>query len=94
MSGYDRSAPVQTYPLEEAVRAQRALRELAGLGPEMFPIQAFIGMISDEIESLRNQGRSDEDIAQAIQAHSAIAITAADIFAYYSSPSERHPERG
>ena len=29
-------------------------------------------MISDEIDSLRNQGRSDEDIAQAIQAHSAI----------------------
>jgi hypothetical protein len=84
----------KTYPLEEAVRAQRALRELAGLGPEMFPIQAFVGMISDEIESLRNQGRSDEDIAQAIQAHSAISITAADIFAYYSSPAERYPERG
>jgi hypothetical protein len=80
-------------PLEEAVRAQRALRELAGLGPELFPIQAFVGMISDEIESLRNQGRSDEDIARAIQAHSAISITAADISAYYSSPAERHPER-
>ena len=29
----------KTFPVEEAVRAQKALRELAGLGPEMFPIQ-------------------------------------------------------
>jgi hypothetical protein len=83
----------KTYPLEEAVRAQTALRELAGLGPQRFPIQAFVGMISDEIESLRNQGRSEEDLAQAIQAHSAISITAADISAYYSSPHERHREQ-
>jgi hypothetical protein len=37
-------------------------------------MQASAGMMSDEIESLRKQGRSDEDIAQAIQAHSAISI--------------------
>jgi hypothetical protein len=83
----------QTYPLEEALRAQKALRELAGLGPETFPVQAFVGMISDEIETLRTQGLSDEDIAAAIQRHSAISITAADISAYYSLPAERHPER-
>jgi hypothetical protein len=88
------SCQYKTYPLEEAVRAQKALRELAGLGPEMFSIQAFVGMISDEIESLRNQGRSDEEIARVIQANSAISVSAADISAYYSSPAERHPERG
>jgi hypothetical protein len=32
-----------TFPIEKAIRAQKALRELAGLGPEMFPIQAFVG---------------------------------------------------
>ena len=52
----------QTHPLEEALRAQKALRALAGLGPETFPVQAFVGMISDEIETLRTQGLSDEDI--------------------------------
>jgi hypothetical protein len=83
----------KTYPLEEALRAQKALRELAGLGPEMFPVQAFVGMISDEIETLRTQGLSDEDIVAAIQTHSTISITTADISAYYSSPTERHPER-
>jgi hypothetical protein len=31
----------KSYPVEEAVRAQKALRTAAGLGPEMFPLQAF-----------------------------------------------------
>jgi len=63
---------------------------LAGLGPEMFPVQAFVGMISDEVEILRKQGHSDEQIAQTIKANSRIAITAADIRANYASPEERH----
>ncbi len=48
---------MKTYPIEQALRAQKALREAAGLGPEMFPVEAFVGMISDEIEQLRSQGR-------------------------------------
>lgn len=81
----------KTYSVEEAIRAQKALRELAGLGPEMFPIQAFVGMISDEVEILRKQGHSDEQIAQTIKANSRIAISAADIAANYAAPEERHP---
>lgn len=80
----------KTYPIEEAIRAQKALRELAGLGPEMFPIQAFVGMISDEVETLRKQGHSDEQIAQTINANSKIAITASEISSNYASPEERH----
>ena len=64
------------YSLQEAVRAQAALRQMAGLGPETFPVQAFVGMISDEIEALRGQGRTDDEIAAAISAHSTVAITA------------------
>lgn len=79
------------YPVEEAVRAEKALREAAGLGPEMFPVQAFVGMISDEIEALRKRGQSDEAIARLIAAHSAIRITAAEIAEHYASPEERHP---
>ncbi len=81
------------YPVEEAVRAQKALRALAGLGPEMFPIQAFVGMISDEVETLRNQGHTDEVIAQTIVANSKIVITPAEIAAHYASPEERHSPR-
>lgn len=90
MSG---NLPDKTYPVEEAIRAQKALRELAGLGPEMFPVQAFVGMISDEVETLRAQGHTDQEIAQTITANSTIAITAAEIAANYASPQQRHPQQ-
>ncbi len=78
------------YSVEEAVKAHKALRAVSGLGPEMFPIQAFVGMISDEVESLRKQGRSDEEIAQVIRESSAIEITSEEIAEHYASPEERH----
>ena len=83
----------KTFPLEEAVRAQKALRDLAGLGPEEFPVQAFVGMISDEIEALRRQGHSDEEIAKTIATYSKIRINADEIAENYASPEERHHER-
>ena len=81
------------YPLEEALKAQKSLREAAGLPPEQFPIQAFVGMISDEIESLRERGKSDAEIAAIIRSHSAIEITAQEIAENYASPEERHPHQ-
>jgi hypothetical protein len=81
----------KTFAVEEAVLAQKALRELAGLGPEMFSIQAFVGMISDEVETLRSSGHTDEDIARTINASSNICISAADIAANYAPPKERNP---
>ncbi len=80
----------RTYPVEEAVQAQKALREFAGLGPEIFPIQAFVGMISDEIEHLRKLGHTDEEIAQVIRSNSKIEITPAEIAENYASPEKRH----
>lgn len=81
---------MKTYPVEQALRAQKALREAAGLGPELFPIQAFVGMISDEVERLRSQGKTGEDIASLIRAHSDIQITAAEIAENYAPPDQRH----
>ncbi len=77
------------YSIEEAVKAQKALRAAAGLGPEQFPIQAFVGMISDEIESLRKRGKSDEDIAALVRENSAIEISADEIANHYAPPEER-----
>ncbi|HEY0759001.1 MAG TPA: hypothetical protein VGD59_07090 [Acidisarcina sp.] len=79
------------YPVEEAIKAQRSLRDAAGLGPEQFPIQAFVGMISDEIESLRKRGKSDAEIASIIEQNSSIKISAAEIAENYASAEERHP---
>ncbi len=84
---------MKVYPLEQALQAQSALRQAAGLGPEMFPVQAFVGMISDEIEQLRAQGKTDAEIAAMIQAHSTIEITASEIAENYASAEERHPPR-
>ena len=84
------SAP-KMYPVEEAVKAQKALRSAAGLGPEEFPIEAFVGMISDEIETLRDRQMDDEAIAQIIRQNSGIEVTAEEIEANYASPEERHP---
>ena len=80
----------KTYPVEEAIQAQKALRTLGGLGPETFPVEAFVGMISDEIEHLRKLGHSDEEIAHVITTNSKIQITAAEIAENYASPEERH----
>ena len=81
---------MKLYPIEEALRAQKALREAAGLGPEQFPMQAFVGMISDEIDELRSRGKSDQDIATLIESNSDIKISAAEIEENYASPEQRH----
>lgn len=47
-------------------------------------------MISDEVETLRRQGRSDEEIARAISPNLKIVITADEIAANYASPEVRH----
>ena len=76
--------------LEEALKAQKALRDAAGSGPETFPLPAFIGMISDEVEALRSMGRSDDEIAGLIESSSAVRITADEIREHYATPEERH----
>jgi hypothetical protein len=80
----------KTYSLQEALQAQSALRAAAGLESERFPVSAFVGMISDEIEILRRQGRSDDDIAGLISKQSPIAISSADIAANYAPPEDRN----
>ncbi len=80
----------KSYPIEEALKAQAALRNLAGLAPEQFPLQAFVGMVSDEIEHLRQLGHTDETIATVIQSHSNIEITAEQIAENYAAPELRH----
>ena len=80
----------KTYPVEEAVKAHKALRAASGLGLELFPTQAFVGMISDEIESLRKRGKNDLEIAQLIRENSDIQISPKEIAEHYVSPEERH----
>ena len=80
-----------TFTLDQAMKAQAALRRAAGLPEETFPLGAFVGMISDEIELLRKAGKSDEDIAQAIREASGAELTAQQIADNYALPEQRRP---
>jgi hypothetical protein len=79
----------KAYPIDEALKAQRALRRAAGLEEELFPVEAFVGMISDEIEALRMRGMADDQIAAMIEASSSIRITADQIRENYATPEQR-----
>ena len=78
---------MKTYLLDQAMQALSALREAAGFGPELLPIQEFVVMISDEVKELRSQGKTDAEIAAFIEEHSGIQITASEIAEHYE-PSE------
>ncbi len=80
----------KTYSLEDALKAQAALRAAAGMEPERFAIDAFVGMVSDEIEVLRTQGKSDEQIAAVIRQSSRIDISSDDVAVNYAPPEARH----
>lgn len=80
----------KVFLLPEALKAQTALRDAAGMGPEHFPLKAFVGMISDEVQVLRERGWSDAQIADCIVRNSAIDISAAEITENYATEEQRH----
>lgn len=81
---------VPMFNLDEAIRAQRALRDALGLKEEMFPVEAFVEMISDEIEQMRAAGRSDSDIVAIVAQTTGQQMTASDIATHYIEPEQRH----
>ena len=56
-----------TFDEDQARRARRALRDELGLGEETFALPAFVNMVGDEVASLREAGRSDEEIVGIIE---------------------------
>ncbi|MBJ6123298.1 hypothetical protein [Sphingomonas mollis] len=87
-------ADVPSFTLPEALRAQQHLRETLGLGEERFPVPAFVNMISDEIEQLRDTGRSDAEIAALIEQASGHELSPDDLARYYTPADERHGHEG
>ncbi|KQM67951.1 hypothetical protein ASE75_03495 [Sphingomonas sp. Leaf17] len=86
-------ARVPMFNLEEAIRAQRALRESLGLEEEVFPVEAFVEMISDEVEQMRAAGRSDADIVAIVARTTGQQIDPSDIATHYIAPEHRHGGR-
>lgn len=80
-----------SFTLDQSIAAQKALRSALNLPEEMFPVEAFVGMVSDEIEQHRKAGKSDQDIAAIIEQATGKRITAEAIAEHYASPEQRHP---
>ena len=78
-----------TFTVQQAIGIQQALRASLDLGPELFGLPAFIGMISDEIEQMRSAGRDDRDILQVIAQHTGQQIAVEDLRRYYATPELR-----
>lgn len=78
-----------TFSLGEALAAQKALREAAGADEEVFDLADVIGMVSEEIDMLKDQGRSEQDIAAMIQKATGKPITGADVQKFYVPADER-----
>lgn len=78
------------FTLAEAMRAQQALRDAAGLASEVFSLDRFIGMLSDEIESLRAQGQSDEWIASELTSAVGKLVSADDVADHFAPADVRN----
>jgi hypothetical protein len=80
-----------TFTTQETVLAQTALRGALNLPPAQFPLRAFIGMLSDEIEQLRASGQDDVAIAMVISKALGIGkrVDAEDIARFYATAEAR-----
>lgn len=89
-AGVERTpAEQQAYPLEDVVKALAALRSAARMQPERLPLPRVIAMLSETIQSLREQGRPDDEIAAIISGNSVINVDAGCIQRFYVEPGAR-----
>ena len=79
------------FTLEQAMKAQAALRASAGEGEETFNEQQLVGMLSDEIRALRKTGSTDEEIAALLQTDAGLNLDAETIGKFYVDTSEYQP---
>lgn len=77
------------FTAEQAAKANSVLRAALDLAPQRFGLEQFVGMISDEIEQLRDAGKSDADIAKLVSDGVGIDVDAGSIGRYYADPSVR-----
>ena len=62
-----------------AVELQRRWRACRGLTPRVFPIQALLELLIDDIRAMRKQGRTDAQICGIIEQATARHIRPQDI---------------
>jgi len=82
-----------SFTVEQAAAANKALRAALGLPAQRFSAQEFVGMISEEIEQLRSAGQSDDDIARLLAKEVDVTLDADLIGRYYAADSSRKANR-
>ena len=80
--------PEPVFTADEAMQAQRALRNAISIAPETLPLKAFVAVLGIEIEQLRHLGKSDDDIAALITAAIGKDFSA-ELVGLHRAPSER-----
>ena len=73
-----------TFTVYQVAGAQKALRSVARLPDERFPVQVFIALLGDEIQALREDGKTDREIASLINWAAGVNITASDVTEYHA----------
>ena len=81
------------FNLNQAMKAQAALRTAAGEGEELFDERQLVGMLSDEIRTLRTSGSTDEEIATLLKTEAGVDLDAETIRRFYVDTSEYQARR-
>ena len=79
----------KSFTAQEIAQIQKLLREAAGEPAESCDTDAVVGMLSDEIETLRRQGMTDGDIAALLTQGAGATITAEQVAEFYAPPQDR-----
>lgn len=77
------------FTVDQVSAASTALRTALGLPPEHFNTATFVGMISDEIQQLRDKGWADPEIAALVHESTGSVMSGDDIAAHYVGPEHR-----
>jgi hypothetical protein len=80
--------------VSDAVEAQRSWRACRGLTPRVFPIQALLELLIDDVRTMRAQGRSDEQICEIVLEATGRHIRPEDIHAVCAQEEVCRAPRG
>ena len=77
-----------TFSAQELAQIQRLLREAANEPVESFETEAAMGTLSEEIDTLRRNGMTNDDIAALLTQGAGATITAEQVAQLYGAASE------
>ena len=69
---------------------RQLLRQVLGLGEERFEVSEFVQMISDEIEQMRDAGKTNDDIAAVVAEATGHRMDPADLDRHYVAAEHRY----